>query len=74
MHGLCTVGFVGRALLRVACDDDPAAVLGFGCRFAAPALPGSLLETRIWRTTRGAQFEVHSDGRVVLSGGYLDVP
>ena len=73
MHGLCTVGFVGRALLPIACDGDAAAVVAFGCRFAAPALPGAQLETRIWRTPRGVQFEVHSDGRVVLSAGYLDV-
>ena len=73
MHGLCTVGFVGRALLPIACDGDPAAVLGFGCRFAAPALPGDQLESRIWVVARGVQFETHSAGKVVLTGGYLNV-
>ena len=73
MHGLCTVGFVGRALLAVVCDGDPTALRQLGCRFVAPALPGELLETRIWRTAHGEQFETSSGGRVVLSGGYCNL-
>jgi acyl dehydratase len=70
MHGMCTVGFVGRALLAALCDGDPTAIRSLGCRFAAPALPGEPLETSIWKTAHGGQFEVRSGGRIVLSNGY----
>jgi acyl dehydratase len=70
MHGLCTYGFAGRALLHSLCDGDPRAFGAMSARFAAPAYPGEVLTTSIWPTADGAYF--HTTGtseRVVLSGG-----
>ena len=40
LHGLCTYGVTGRALLRVLCDGDPARFAPMSGRFTRPVLPG----------------------------------
>ena len=72
MHGMCTFGFVGRALLHEACEDDPSLIWAMGCRFAAPAIPGEAFTTHIWRVDGGLAFETLSSAEtLILSGGYL---
>lgn len=70
MHGLCTFGFVGRAVLREMFDSDPTSIATLGCRFASPALPGEPLETRIWQESGQILFATSSGSGQVLSGGY----
>lgn len=48
LHGLCTFGFTGRALLHTLCDSDPTGFGSLSVRFAAPVLPGQTLEVLIW--------------------------
>ncbi|MEU7837499.1 MaoC/PaaZ C-terminal domain-containing protein [Nonomuraea sp. NPDC049129] len=48
LHGLCTYGFTGRALLHTLCGSDPAAFGGMSARFAAPVVPGQELAVHIW--------------------------
>jgi acyl dehydratase len=48
LHGLCTYGFTGRALLHAVCDSRPASFGGMTARFSAPALPGQSLDVHIW--------------------------
>lgn len=50
LHGLCSYGVAGRALLRVAADNDPTRLRRLDARFSAPVYPGETIETRIWRT------------------------
>jgi len=71
LHGLCTYGFAGRALLRALCDDDPARFTSMEGRFAKPVMPGEELTTEIWTVGEGeAVFQtLGSDGRVVLDAG-----
>ena len=71
LHGSCTVGFVGRALVSAICDGDPSHVQGFGCRFASPTMPGDTINTMIWRTGDGAHFATYVGDRAVLSAGYI---
>ena len=40
LHGLCSYGFTGRALLHSLCGSDPARFHHIEGRFAAPVLPG----------------------------------
>ncbi len=70
LHGLCTYGFTGRALLHVLCDSDPARFSAMEGRFSSPVLPGESLTIRMWRTVDGeAVFQTTGDdGRVVLDG------
>ena len=75
LHGLCTYGFVGRALLTAMCEDDPASFTSMECRFSAPVYPGETLRTSIWlEDPRAAKFQTEAgidadDRRVVLSHG-----
>jgi acyl dehydratase len=72
LHGLCTYGIAGRALLRALCDDDPARLRSMAGRFSSPVFPGEALTTRIWEAAGPgtARFvTLGPDGRVVLSGG-----
>ncbi len=69
MHGLCTYGIVGRAILRTLCGGDPSAFRSFSGRFADRVQFGDTIVTKIWRTSDGeaiVQGET-ADGRVVLS-------
>ena len=71
LHGLCTYGFSGRALLHTLCDGDPARFKGVEGRFSSPVFPGESLTVNIWRTADGeATFQTcGEDGRVVIDAG-----
>src|SRR5215831_613364 len=49
LHGLCTYGITGRALLHGLCGSDPARFAGMSGRFTRPVLPGETLVVSIWR-------------------------
>jgi acyl dehydratase len=71
LHGLCTYGFTGRALLHRLCAGDPARFTSMEGRFSSPVLPGERLTVHMWDTAPGeAVFRTTGDdGRVVLDGG-----
>jgi acyl dehydratase len=54
LHGLCTYGFTGRALLRALCDGDVARFGSMSGRFSRPVIPGDTLTVRMWRLDDGA--------------------
>jgi acyl dehydratase len=71
LHGLCTYGFTGRALLRELCDNDPARLRSMGGRFSSPVMPGEALTVEIWRTDDGtAVYRTLASGdRLVIDAG-----
>lgn len=71
LHGLCTYGFTGRALLQELRGGDPARVRRMCGRFVAPVLPGDELTVEIWRSEAGEAVyrTAVGDGRVVIDGG-----
>jgi len=71
LHGLCTYGFTGRALLHTVCDGDPARFTSMAGRFSSPVFPGETLTIRVWLAgSTAAVFQTTgSDGRVVLDAG-----
>ena len=72
LHGLCTYGFTGRALLHAACNSDPARFAGMGGRFKSPVIPGEVLEVHIWDQGDEVLFQTRATGdRVVFDGGVL---
>ena len=73
LHGLCTYGFTGRALLGTLCDGDPAVFKHMEGRFSSPVFPGEALTVRIWRTGDGeAVYRTEGgDGRTVLDSGLV---
>ncbi|MCW2951989.1 MAG: 3-alpha,7-alpha, 12-alpha-trihydroxy-5-beta-cholest-24-enoyl-CoAhydratase [Conexibacter sp.] len=75
LHGLCTYGFAGRALLETVCHGDPDRFGRMHGRFSAPVFPGDELRTAIWTTADGeAVFETSTqDGSVALTHGEFSV-
>lgn len=69
LHGLCTYGFVGRAILKALCGGNPARFKSFEARFADQVWLGDTIITKMWRTGPGeaiVQAETQN-GNVVLS-------
>ncbi len=79
LHGLCSYGFTGRALLHAICDNDPARFRHIEARFAAPVLPGDALTIKMWSGESGETFFTTSavdpadpsTERVVIDQGLL---
>lgn len=70
LHGLCTFGFTGRALLSELCGNDPARFKAINGRFSSPVFPGEALTVNMWTDGGTAVFQtLGDDGRVVLDGG-----
>ena len=49
LHGLCTWGIAGHALLAQCCDYDPSRLAQMYARFSSPVYPGESLRIEIWR-------------------------
>jgi acyl dehydratase len=73
LHGLCTYGFTGRALLHTLAGSDPARFQHIEGRFSSPVLPGDALTISMWRTGAGeAVFQTaKQDGTVVIDQGLV---
>jgi acyl dehydratase len=72
LHGLCTLGIAGHALLRTLCSYDPTRMKRLEARFTAPVYPGETIRTEIWHLSPGeAGFScrVVERDQSVLSGG-----
>jgi acyl dehydratase len=71
LHGLCTYGFTGRALLHLVCDGDPARFKGMDARFSSPVMPGEALTINVWGDGDGTSVfqTLGGDGRVVIDAG-----
>jgi acyl dehydratase len=70
LHGLCTYGFTGRALLHELCDSDPARFRSMEGRFSKPVMPGDELTVSMWVDGKEAVFQTTTqDGSVVIDKG-----
>jgi len=49
LHGLCTYGVAGHAVLKTFCGYDPARLTGLSVRFSSPVFPGETIRTEMWR-------------------------
>ncbi len=72
LHGLCTYGFTGRALLHTLCGSDPARFTSMDARFSKPVMPGDTLTVSMWVDGSEAIFQTATqDGTVVIDNGRL---
>lgn len=53
LHGLCSFGFTGRALLHSLCDGDPGRFQSMSARFTSPVFPGDELTVSVWNVGDG---------------------
>jgi len=79
LHGLCTYGVTGRALLQALCGSDPARFASMSGRFTQPVFPGDTLTVSIWLAHEAnadgggmAQFQTATqNGTVVIDRGLM---
>jgi acyl dehydratase len=72
LHGLCTYGFTGRALLHTLCGSDPARFKSMEGRFSKPVFPGEALTVAMWIDGQVCLFQTKNEsGEVVLDQGRM---
>jgi acyl dehydratase len=76
LHGLCTYGYAGRAVLKAYCNDDPARMKSFEVRFSGVVYPGETITTDMWQIEPGKIVLTAKTerGEAVLSGGTPCLP
>jgi len=76
LHGLCTFGHVGRAVLRSYCDNEPTRLKALDVRFAGVVFPGETIVTEMWKTGTTdviVQARTKERGEVVISSAAATV-
>jgi acyl dehydratase len=64
LHGLCSYGIAGLAVLAVLCGYEAVRLKRLDLRFASPVFPGETLLTEIWLTgPASAALRVRAPGR-----------
>jgi acyl dehydratase len=71
LHGLCSFGVSGHALLKTLCAWDASRLKEIGARFSSPVYPGETLRVEMWQRGQAVQFRTRAVERdvVVLSHG-----
>jgi acyl dehydratase len=73
LHGLCTYGYAGRAVLKEACDGDPDKLATLRGQFSNPVFPGDTLIIRGWDEGERVILSVTTEerpGELCLSNAY----
>lgn len=76
LHGLCTFGVVCRALLEMACGNDPAKLRSMQVRFSSPVYPGETIVTELWNEPDGVvsfRARVRERDLVVINNGRAEI-
>ena len=75
LHGLCTYGVAGRAIVKACCGGDPAKLKSIQVRFSSPVFPGETIRTEMWRDGGQVSFRARVVERdvVVLNNGLATV-
>jgi acyl dehydratase len=70
LHGLCTFGHVGRAVLNGFCGNEPSRLKSFEVRFTGIVYPGETIVTEMWEAAGDkviVQAHTKERGDVVIS-------
>ena len=74
LHGLCTYGFTGRALLHALCRSEPDRFRSTYGRFSRPTYPGDTLAVSVWVDGSTARFRTENqNGETVIDAGRFEL-
>ena len=75
LHGLCTYGYAGRAIVQAAGNGDPAKLRSFSARFMDVVYPGETLIVSGWKREAGKYIVqvAAGDGRIVLGNALAEL-
>jgi acyl dehydratase len=71
LHGLCTYGVAGRAIIKSCCGNDPSRLKALQARFSSPVFPGETIRTEMWPESSRVSFRARVVERdvIVLNNG-----
>jgi acyl dehydratase len=75
LHGLCSFGYAGRAILHSVCDSDPSRLKSFSVRFMNIVYPGDTLITKGWKAESGAYIiqTTNQEGKTILGNAVAEI-
>jgi acyl dehydratase len=75
LHGRCTFGIAGHAILRTLCGYDPSRFIAMEGRFSSPVYPGETIRTEMWRDGNVVSFRsiVPTRGVTVINNGRAEI-
>lgn len=75
LHGLCTLGVAGHAVLRHFCNYDTSRFKSLKLRFSSPVYPGETIRTEMWQdgSTISFRSRVLERDTVVLDNGCVEL-
>jgi acyl dehydratase len=75
LHGRCTFGIVGHAILKTCCGYDAARFRSMEGRFSSPVYPGETIRTEMWLAGNIVSFRamVPARGVTVLNNGRAEI-
>jgi len=74
LHGLCTYGYVCRAVLKAFMNNDPVHLKSFEARFRNVVFPGQKIITKMWKEDKKIIVAAETDdGRAVIANAAVEM-
>ncbi|MFX1308404.1 MAG: MaoC/PaaZ C-terminal domain-containing protein [Promethearchaeota archaeon] len=70
LHGLCTYGFVTRAIFYGACNGEISRFKEFSARFSSPVYPGDKITTEGWKDNNRYIIQARTEQKIVINNSY----